>query len=405
MRFLAHDNALDLGVISHTFRAASAAASAAAERVGALPLSAAERAAAARFAALPRRLRGGGLPEEAAAAEGGGLREWGGAAAARPEADLGHRHFSHLYALFPGEDVGPVDTPRLARAARRALERRLHHGGGHTGWSAAWAAALWARLHEGGAAHAAVRVLLHEFSSTALLGLHPPLSPAQADNGGGRCATCVKRRGGAREGIFQLDANAGAAAGSNSAPWQRQRQGRGRPHARARAALALVHGGLMGSRAELRPSLALAVPPQGTVERSVGLTAFGHPGATAAVAEMLLQVILRAWHAHVYAWCIVRCIRGACAVHVRCMPLQSHATAVARARLLAPLAPRAAAPLARRRCERVTRAWPAARRLAVGGWKADRGARECGAARTAAAARRASPIAAGALLRAAHLRR
>ena len=222
VRFLAHDNALDLGVISHTFRAAAAAAAAAAERVGAPPLSAAERAAAARFAALPRRLRGGGLPEEAAAAEGGGLREWGGAAAARPEADLGHRHFSHLYALFPGEDVGPVDTPRLARAARRALERRLRHGGGHTGWSAAWAAALWARLHEGGAAHAALRVLLHEFSSTALLGLHPPLSPAQADNGGGRCATCVKRRGGAREGIFQLDANAGAAAGSTSSSWQRQ---------------------------------------------------------------------------------------------------------------------------------------------------------------------------------------
>ena len=62
MRFLAQDNALDLGVISHTFRAAAAAA--AAERVGASPLSAAERAAAARFAALPRRLRGGGLPEE-----------------------------------------------------------------------------------------------------------------------------------------------------------------------------------------------------------------------------------------------------------------------------------------------------------------------------------------------------
>ena len=63
MRFLAQDNALDLGVISHTFRAAAAAA-AAAERVGAPPLSAAERAAAARFAALPRRLRGGGLTEE-----------------------------------------------------------------------------------------------------------------------------------------------------------------------------------------------------------------------------------------------------------------------------------------------------------------------------------------------------
>ena len=77
--------------------------------------------------------------------------------------------------------MGPVDTPQLARAARRALERRLHHGGGHTGWSAAWAAALWARLHQGGEAHAAVRVLLHEFSSNALLGLHPPLSPAQAD--------------------------------------------------------------------------------------------------------------------------------------------------------------------------------------------------------------------------------
>ena len=96
--------------------------------------------------------------------------------------------------------------------------RRLRRGGGHTGWSAAWALCLWARLLDGGLAHASLRFAMHDFLSDGLLGLHPKLSgAAAAPRGGGggavRCTTCVGRVGGAGEGIFQLDANGGLAAG------------------------------------------------------------------------------------------------------------------------------------------------------------------------------------------------
>ena len=56
-------------------------------------------------------------------------------------------------------------------------------------------------------AHAALRYTLHEFASPNLLGLHPKLRGSRPG-----CMTCVERTGGAGEGIFQLDANAGYTA-------------------------------------------------------------------------------------------------------------------------------------------------------------------------------------------------
>jgi len=47
----------------------------------------------------------------------------------------GHRHVSHLFALHPGKQITASGTPKLAAAARKSLEHRLAHGGGHTGWS------------------------------------------------------------------------------------------------------------------------------------------------------------------------------------------------------------------------------------------------------------------------------
>src|SRR5947209_8693653 len=58
----------------------------------------------------------------------------------------GHRHLSHLFGLYPGDQITLEHTPELTQAARRSLERRLEHGGGHTGWSRAWVIALWACL-------------------------------------------------------------------------------------------------------------------------------------------------------------------------------------------------------------------------------------------------------------------
>jgi alpha-L-fucosidase 2 len=73
----------------------------------------------------------------------GSIQEWMGDYG---EAEPGHRHISHLFALFPGTQITVRNTPDLAKAARRTLEHRLSHGGGHTGWSRAWIANFWAKL-------------------------------------------------------------------------------------------------------------------------------------------------------------------------------------------------------------------------------------------------------------------
>lgn len=44
------------------------------------------------------------------------------------EAEPGHRHMSHLFALYPGNRITPTNTPELSRAARVTLERRLENG-------------------------------------------------------------------------------------------------------------------------------------------------------------------------------------------------------------------------------------------------------------------------------------
>ncbi|MDR1646016.1 MAG: glycoside hydrolase family 95 protein [Tannerellaceae bacterium] len=62
------------------------------------------------------------------------------------EAEPQHRHVSHLYGLYPGNEITPDHTPDLAAAARRTLEAR---GDKSTGWSMAWKINFWARLHDG----------------------------------------------------------------------------------------------------------------------------------------------------------------------------------------------------------------------------------------------------------------
>ncbi|CAM3717499.1 glycosyl hydrolase family 95 catalytic domain-containing protein [Marinicrinis lubricantis] len=57
-----------------------------------------------------------------------------------------HRHNSHLFAIYPGRQLTPSETPELFQAARRTLERR---GDGGTGWSLAWKIGLWARFLDG----------------------------------------------------------------------------------------------------------------------------------------------------------------------------------------------------------------------------------------------------------------
>jgi len=87
----------------------------------------------------------------------GALQEWNEDYA---ETEPGHRHISHLLALYPDHQITLRETPELAAAARKVLERRLAAGGGSTGWSRAWIINCWARLEDGDAAYQSVLALL-----------------------------------------------------------------------------------------------------------------------------------------------------------------------------------------------------------------------------------------------------
>ncbi len=61
-----------------------------------------------------------------------------------------HRHLSHLIAVYPGRQITPLTTPKLATAAAVSLNAR---GDVSTGWSNTWKINLWARLLDGDRAH------------------------------------------------------------------------------------------------------------------------------------------------------------------------------------------------------------------------------------------------------------
>ena len=73
------------------------------------------------------------------------------------EAEPKHRHVSHLYGLYPANQITLNSTPELAEAARETLNRR---GDGGTGWSRAWKVNFWARLQDGNRAYKLFKSLL-----------------------------------------------------------------------------------------------------------------------------------------------------------------------------------------------------------------------------------------------------
>jgi alpha-L-fucosidase 2 len=57
-----------------------------------------------------------------------------------------HRHFSHLYGLYPSNQISPFRPPELWQAARTSL---IHRGDVSTGWSMGWKVCSWARFLDG----------------------------------------------------------------------------------------------------------------------------------------------------------------------------------------------------------------------------------------------------------------
>jgi alpha-L-fucosidase 2 len=76
------------------------------------------------------------------------------------ESEPGHRHLSHLYGLFPGDEFDRERNPELFEAAVRSMEYRLAHFGELNGWSLTWIGCLCARLGRGDEAFKHMTALL-----------------------------------------------------------------------------------------------------------------------------------------------------------------------------------------------------------------------------------------------------
>ena len=100
----------------------------------------------------------------------GTIREW---IEDYEEAEPGHRHMSHLFGLYPATQITP-QTSKLFEAARKTIQRRLAHGGGHTGWSRAWIINFYARLLDGENAYQHLLALLRKSTLPNLFDNHPP---------------------------------------------------------------------------------------------------------------------------------------------------------------------------------------------------------------------------------------
>lgn len=90
------------------------------------------------------------------------------------EAEKGHRHMSHLYAIYPGNTITREHTPDWFEAVRKSTDYRLAHGGAGTGWSRAWLINLSARLQDGEAVDKHVNLHLQKSTVANLFDMHPP---------------------------------------------------------------------------------------------------------------------------------------------------------------------------------------------------------------------------------------
>jgi alpha-L-fucosidase 2 len=95
----------------------------------------------------------------------GSLQEW---ADDWKSLEKNHRHFSHMYGLYPGKVLYEKRTPDLIEAYKKVLEER---GDASTGFSRAWKMALWARLSDGNRANKIYKGYLKDQCCSSLFAL------------------------------------------------------------------------------------------------------------------------------------------------------------------------------------------------------------------------------------------